>query len=85
MTGWLGDCQYVEVSEFKRNNGIPQQDGGYIVDVCDTIDVKPSDDLTSYIENDYWQLIDAAKQQVALATPQAVASDRSSPVDDVGS
>lgn len=63
----LGDCQYVEVNDFKRNNGIAQQDGSYIVNVSYTITVKPSDDLRSYIENDYRQSMDDAKQRVTQA------------------
>lgn len=63
----LGNCQYIDVQNFKRLNGIPQQDGSYDVLASYTLDINPTDDIKDYINTDYKSALDDATQKVAAA------------------
>ncbi|MFP6557791.1 hypothetical protein WJ542_05560 [Paraburkholderia sp. B3] len=63
----LGDCQYIDVQDFKRINGIRQQDGSYVVQVSYTLDLTPPDDVKSFIKNTYPQYAQTTKESVADA------------------
>ncbi|WP_143331016.1 hypothetical protein [Burkholderia aenigmatica] len=63
----LGDCQRIEIHDFKKVNGIRQQDDSYVVQAKYTLDITPSEDIKSYITGDYKQALDDANQQVSSA------------------
>lgn len=70
LQSYLGNCQYVKVQDFKRINGIAQQDGSYVVQASYTLDIQPSDDVRSYVHDRFGpggvdQQIADAKQQLA--------------------
>lgn len=67
VTAMLGDCQYLEVDDFKRDNGIPQQDGSYVVQANYSVRITPTGDVKDFVENEYRsQISEASSNPTAI-------------------
>jgi len=53
LEAYLGNCQYIDVSDFRKVNGIPQEDGTYIVKLDFSAKITPTDAIKNYLENKY--------------------------------
>ncbi|WP_131753369.1 hypothetical protein [Burkholderia vietnamiensis] len=57
LTTKLASCPELSVEDFEKTNGIPQDDGSYIVDVSYTLKFTPSDQLKAYMNDGFKQLL----------------------------
>lgn len=77
VTAMLGDCQYLEVTDFKRDNGIAQQDGNYVVQAHYSVKLTPTGDIKNFVENEYRrQISDAGTNPSAINTANEHGMDR---------
>lgn len=53
VTTMLGDCQYLEVKDFKRDNGIPQQDGSYVIQASYSVGMTLTEYVKNFVEKEY--------------------------------
>ncbi|WP_199102150.1 hypothetical protein [Aquitalea sp. ASV11] len=51
--GIFASCDNMKVKDFERVNGIPQNDGSYLVQVKYTVRLTPPDSISSYMRDTY--------------------------------
>jgi hypothetical protein len=49
----FGNCDTLKVTDFERVNGIPQNDGSYVVQVKYNVPVTPTDEIKAYMRDTY--------------------------------
>jgi len=59
LQAYLGNCQYIDISDFRKVNGIPQQDGSYIVETNFTATLNPPDKIKDFVASSHNPDLDA--------------------------
>jgi hypothetical protein len=60
-------CEHISIHDFERVNGIPQNDGSYLVQVKYTVRVSPTDEIKAYAKDGYAKELAEAQEKVAQA------------------
>jgi len=60
-------CEHISIRDFERVNGIPQNDGSYLVQVKYTVRVSPTDEIKSYAKEGYAKELAEMQEKVAQA------------------
>ncbi|BAK77600.1 putative lipoprotein [Pseudogulbenkiania sp. NH8B] len=60
-------CEHISIRDFERVNGIPQNDGSYLVQVKYTVRVSPTDEIKAYAKDGYAKELAEAQEKVAQA------------------
>ena len=55
--GIFASCDNMKVKDFERVNGIPQNDGSYLVQVKYTVRITPPESITSYMRDTYPKML----------------------------
>lgn len=68
LQSYLGNCQYIDISKFRKVNGVPQQDGSYLIEVDFKATLNPPRKIIDFVASSHDPAVNADNPALDAAT-----------------